>query len=567
MRRTSRLLPAFAALLTVVVTAQQPPPSAPEGPKTTVRGRVVDAATGAAVRGAQATIERGRSGSKATGQADHEGRFVVEEAPSGTQRIQVFKSGYAAYSRQIAVPADGVDDVVLGLDRLAVITGRVTDRAGRPVIGARVTASYRRYYFGSERFVPEGQGRDGMRRSSTDDRGYYRIWDLPARSYWVSVDAQPAPGPSGVARLTRRGAFYPGVARREEASKVTVDWGRVVEGVDFVLDDAPRTLAAGVVLGATPGQGCETCSGGVLPEGAGAGAYLLSVRPNDEGAVVVEGLPTGRYGLVMRSFNRRTSSMEFGSTWFDVTAGRTEEFVVQMAGEQPLTGRVVVEGEPQEEDESEGEGAGRPKMIHVTGRGDPGDPLAPNGSRGGRASISAAGAGPFEFEMSLLPGRSLLQVRMPTRSAYLKTVRLEGRDLGTDRIDVPVGGLKNVEIVMSYEAGSVSGTVKGDGEGDGTSSGPLLPPRESVWLVPLANDASRFARRLSGGIQPDGSFTVEGVPPGRYVAYAVPTLPGYFVEDPEIQAKLRGYGETVEVRAGQATDVTLKTAPRFDELP
>jgi len=554
-------------ILGAVVAVAQPQPSQPAGPKTTVRGRTVDARTGASVRGAQVVVELERRQPAATAHGDHEGRFELEQAPSGTRAITATKSGFEIFRGQVAIPPNGVDDVVIPMNRYAVMTGRVTDENGRPLVGARVRALTRFARDGVTVWRPTGSGRDGASQASTDDRGQYRLWNLPPGSYYVSVAPRVEPGPPGVARLIHRGAFYPGVASREEASKVTLDWGRTLEGVDFVLGRAPETLAAGVVIAEGGGKACENCYGQVhRPTSVGVAGGLFSARPNDDGAMVFEGLTPGRYGVALQSFNRRESSIQHGAAWFDVAEGRTGEFVIEMTGEQPVSGRVVLEDPPPPEKSAteDSQPANRgPRMITVFARGDPSDPLAVRGSRGGNARVPPEG--PYEFEMTVGPGASRINVYMPDRNGYLRSVRLEGRDLGTNRIEVPRGGLKNLELVIAFDDGSVTGRVT-EREDSGDSKGPLLPGPPLVRLLPLGQSGRDFGDERGARADVEGAFTVQGVPPGRYVAYALPPSPGYPIEDPEIQAKLRGYGKTVEVRAGQATDVTLTTAPRFDEL-
>jgi len=555
----------------VLVAAAQrlptaPPTTTPEGVKTTLRGRVTDARTGAAVRGAQVVIEVDRNRPAATAHADHDGRFELTDAPVGTHQIAARKPGYERFRRQIEIPAKEVSGLAVRLNRHAVIAGRVTDERGRPVIGAQVVMLVRNARLGALTWRSMGAGREGYGRASTDDQGYYRLWDLPAGSYLMEVRPKAEPGLPGVARLAHSGGFFPGVSSRDDAAKIALAWGQTLEGVDFVTSPSARTTAAGIVTRQGPGSVCESCFGYLIRQGSGAGERLLPAHPNEEGAMVFEGLAPGRYGVSLQSFNRRESSMMHGAAWFDVTEGRTGEFLIELAGEQPVSGRVVLENPPDAKEQSSQGGQGPSQgrnMVIVSTRPDPGNPLAARGSRGGSARIPLQGTGPFDIEMTVLPGSTLFQVHLGSMRGYLKEIRLEGRDLETDRVVVPSGGLENLEIVMAFDGGSVSGTVKNVEDADG----PILPARVMVRLIPAGDTAEKFSRRLSGGISAESAFSVLGVPPGRYVAYALPGEPGYSIEDPEVQGKLKAYAKAVEVRAGEATEVTLAVAPRLDALP
>lgn len=553
MTRATALL-AFWALS----AAAQIAPGSLDGPSVMLRGRVVDARTGTAVKGARVAVEVDGRTPADSAYADHDGRFVLRKAPPGNHGIVSVKSGYEDYSRGIRIAEDEDGDLVLRMDRYAAIAGRVVDDEGEPVAGAIVTALRRRYVEGVARYVPMGRGRDGLGRGSTDDRGDYRVWDLPFGNYVVAVRPETEPSPQNVIRLAHMGVFYPGVTRMDEATPLSLRWGQRLEGVDLVLAASPETRVVGIVT-ASDGKACEDCFGFLKSMDDLASDAIASMRPNDGEALVLEGLPPGRYSMALREYDRSTSSSRYGVGLFDVVEGKTGEFALNLNGEQPVSGRVVLESPPEADTSSSEEGASTPRISIY---GDPWDALSTPRSRGGFKRLRAAGLGPYEFELSVPAGRAKVRVSMSARDAYLRTVRLNGRELDEGRLEVPVGGLKNLECVMAFDVGTVTGSVLAGEELD--DEGPLLPQRQVVRLIP-ASGWDGF--QLGGRIEPDGSFTVRGAPPGRYVAYALPARPYYAPDDPKIQPRLKAYGKPVEVRAGQATEVTLTAAPRLDALP
>ena len=129
------------------------------------------------------------------------------------------------------------------MTKAAAISGRITDSAGDPVIGMKVTAE----------LATDPQHR-ATATSQTDDLGDYRVSGLAAGSYLVRVTTlSPLVGPQGelltgevqlVTRLngqsvtsdrlrTQAGAFYPGVETMADALAITVAPGEERASIDF----------------------------------------------------------------------------------------------------------------------------------------------------------------------------------------------------------------------------------------------------------------------------------------------------------------------------------------------
>ncbi|MCE9594230.1 MAG: carboxypeptidase-like regulatory domain-containing protein [Planctomycetes bacterium] len=116
----------------------------------TLRGRVIDAATGTPVGAAELTLTpSGVAESAASDYADTtvagaDGQFALaaENVPIGAARLDVHAEGFAARAWEILVPADQANGALeLKLERSLVVRGRVTRLAdGAPVKGARVRA-------------------------------------------------------------------------------------------------------------------------------------------------------------------------------------------------------------------------------------------------------------------------------------------------------------------------------------------------------------------------------------------------------------------------------------------
>lgn len=69
----------------------------------TVKGRVLDKETGAALPGATVIVENTSIGAA----TDPDGKFTIHGVPSGAQRIKVSYLGYQSITVDVTVPEDG----------------------------------------------------------------------------------------------------------------------------------------------------------------------------------------------------------------------------------------------------------------------------------------------------------------------------------------------------------------------------------------------------------------------------------------------------------------------------
>ena len=164
----------LCALLVVVLA-----PAAGSAQLTVVRGRVTlldDAAV--PLRGARVTLLN----SSATADpvfTDADGRFSLGVPAGFTLRIT--KAGFASAAVTTRDVASG--EVLVRLGRGGVITGRVADELGFPVVNAGVRAR--------RADAPPGSAAAGLVEfaTETDDRGEFRIGSLPDGRYTVHSEA------------------------------------------------------------------------------------------------------------------------------------------------------------------------------------------------------------------------------------------------------------------------------------------------------------------------------------------------------------------------------------------
>ena len=219
----------FLVLIALIATVQSAVPRAQntqrlgEGaPTGLLMGVVIDALDNQPVGNAEVRLSGAPQGTPNTFVlADELGRFVFMPLPKGTFTITATRPGYAegAYGRhrplglaQTLTLGEGehLADLKVPIWKLAVVTGRVTDEAGEPVVGVAVRALQRIIVAGRQKLVPGSTAR-------TDDRGVYRIASLVPGDYTVVVPSTQASAPDSVIDLWLQRRMSPGAMKPGES--------------------------------------------------------------------------------------------------------------------------------------------------------------------------------------------------------------------------------------------------------------------------------------------------------------------------------------------------------------
>ncbi len=269
----------LVALFVAVLLAQ------PQQPEHTISGTVVDSVTGEPVpravvtlNGAQKQVGPNHANldffrSLAT---DESGRFSFIAPELQLFTLRATRRGYSSNADNLPPKtlSGSLRDAVIRLMPLGVITGRITDEAGEPVLGMNVTAT--QYGPVSGRKVPGQQY-----SATTDDLGVYRIYHLPVASYVLSTIS---------ASLTAKTVYGPAYSQDE----VRVGAGETAQ-IDLRAPSAP----AWSISGSIP-----------LPKPKPDGAHYVEVRlyrgdrevrrgsiNSATGAFSIRAVPPGKYTL------------------------------------------------------------------------------------------------------------------------------------------------------------------------------------------------------------------------------------------------------------------------------
>src|SRR5205085_12101686 len=228
-----------------------------------------------------------------SGMTDADGRFQLARVPAGRYRVKTAApafynetdgNGYGSGKPIMLAEGETVDDITIALRRGGVITGHLTDAAGRPLIQERVFLS---------QVGPRGDKREyypsNFNMLQTDDRGVYRVYGLPAGRYLVSAGT---PIHEGAARIGFGNSyyaqtFYPGVSDEAKANAVEVTEGGEATGIDIVLGGAEKayTVILRVVAGESgkPVAGVRCGFGGLDADGKSLNGSSIGSESNAKG--------------------------------------------------------------------------------------------------------------------------------------------------------------------------------------------------------------------------------------------------------------------------------------------
>ena len=279
-------------------------------PTASISGRVMMG--GAPARGVKVSLVPGPYGSPETpgrqsARTDDEGRYEFTGLAAG--RYGVLAASYVNVSDEFwnsetkpfklctVAAGEKLEHQDIRLVRGGVITGRVTDANGNPVINERVSLSSVDAN-GKQQAFPINLNAEMF---LTDDRGVYRYFGLPPGRYLVSVGQETGGGAvESSSRGFYRRVFYPGVTDAARAELVEVKEGGEATDIDFKLGQREKTFTiSGRVVDASgqPVPGSDV-SVSLFDKAANRWRVWTSGRPvNDRAEFNYAGWPPGQYGL------------------------------------------------------------------------------------------------------------------------------------------------------------------------------------------------------------------------------------------------------------------------------
>ena len=287
----------------------------------TVSGRVVSAAEGSPLKSARVALVEANEHHHPQVYAattDNDGHFEIKQVETGRYRFFATKVGYLEqpYKAKSAddegatlslTSGQTVDDATFRRIRAGVITGRVVDDSGEPMMGVSISVLHKPT---DEEREEEGSRRRKVELSSvsagtTDDRGEYRVFSLKPGEYYVKATETGESyyfGP-GTAMGDRRvleelgsqfaPIFYPGVMQLEQAQVITLSPGEEATA-DFAMRKIKTVEVAGHVVSPDGGPAnrvfVQLTQAGIDDWGG-----ELSASADTSGAFSIKGVAPGSY--------------------------------------------------------------------------------------------------------------------------------------------------------------------------------------------------------------------------------------------------------------------------------
>jgi hypothetical protein len=169
-------------------------------------------------------------------------------APVATAFV-IFDSTNANGQTVVLSEGESVDGIDFALVRGGVITGKVTDADGRPVVEQSVSLISAETQTNPRGPVYSFSG------VQTDDRGIYRMFGLAAGRYKVSAGGEDGFYMTSSGRASYKQTFHPDVTDVSKAAMVEVTEGGEASNVDIALGRASQTYAAsGRVINGESGE-------------------------------------------------------------------------------------------------------------------------------------------------------------------------------------------------------------------------------------------------------------------------------------------------------------------------
>lgn len=395
-----------------------------------------------------------------------------------------------------------VESVDFKLVRGGVITGRVTDTDNRPVMEERVDLLLVDENGNAANRQP-GVSVPNYQMYTTDDRGIYRLFGMPAGRYKVSVGTNPNSGfVTTGPRAYFKQAFYPDVNDAAKATVVELSEGGEAANIDIVVGRRASTYrVSGRVVDADtrePVVGTQVAYGSMPKDATYFGAYII-LPANSKGEFHLEGLEPGRYGVQLAG-QYDSGGYYSDPTFFEIVDSDVSNLEVKAVHGLSLSGVVVTDGITSKEALA----LLSALRVYVS---------VPNTSSTVRTSSSGtsviAGDGSFQIN-GLRPGKASIYLQPyanPALQAFSIT-RIErdgveqpqGFEIAAGR---PVSGL---QLFITYGTGTIRGTV--------TITGGTLPADARLFV--RANRQGPLNAGNSSQVDSRGHFAIANLAPGTY---------------------------------------------------
>ena len=470
---------------------------------------------------------------------DQDGKYRIAEVPPGKYEIApsapalVISDVNNSRGHGVIInEGENIEGVDFDLIRGGVITGKVTDVDGHPIVEESVNLLWIDRRSGSSYHVGGS--------SQTDDRGIYRIFGIRPGRYKVSVGQESVYRGVGRGRLSLPTTFHPDTNEAAKAGVVEIGEASEATSIDITVGHPSKGFAvSGRVIEGETGKPVSnvaiSLSKITIIDKNNTSGYggPTDVRSSADGAFRLEKLTPGRYSISIQP--EQESNLKAAPVTVDVIDQDITGLLIKTATGASLSGTVVL-------DLSRGsntKGLQPPSWLSVQVRNDSlgfssnqGVPIKPDGS----FRVGGLVAGNVTFSVGTWG---------PTGNAQPMTILRVERDgvAQPSGVQVQTGEhLSGLQIVAADSSGSIRGVVK-------LENGSLPPGGRLHISISKVGDAINTPSGSATAADGRGRFIIEGLATGTYELTVNVFVPG--------RRQRPGTKQLVTVTNGSATDVMV----------
>jgi hypothetical protein len=495
---------------------------------------------------------------------DAEGKFNFDELPPASYIVMAVAPGYIDEAMSTGDPSEWPRHLIgaqlkITMIKGGVITGKVTNSKGDPIVGVPVHAvALNNPSSSPTEFLRLGGG-------ESDDRGIYRIYGLRPGQYVVNAGGAEQFGFAAANGFDLDVPTYYPSANRDTAIPVVVRSGDETTGIDIKYFGTDGHRISGFVLGSIKAD-ASAANGAIAITLSLAGTQsVLSMAiasPMDQRrAFGFNGIADGEYDLVAVLQTGQPNDGLVATKRVTVRGGDVSGVELNLVQLASIAGTITLDP-IKPEDKCDQRGSQLIETVFKTRRDEPrksGSQMMMTMLAGFGATLNAKG----EFmARNLEAGRYRFEIKLPTDAWYVRTINLPTsassavtkpnqtypwQGIATIKSGQQVSG---VSIFVGQDAAGLRGRVAV------TPEGTAAPADLHVHLVPADREQSNDVLRYSDAmVMSDGSFAFSNIAPGRY--FIISRIePGVEIEatslrpsawDPTARAQLRQEAEAAKV--------------------
>lgn len=540
MRLRARLWSCLAPLLLLTLTANGQTTTKTKVVLTTISGKVTykdKPAQGVTVMMRRSEAFTNQYEDLPRAKTGDDGTYQLVNVPPGSFDVSPSAPAYISSGggrgRTVVVgEGEVIENINFSLVKGGVVTGKVIDADGRPVIAQQVGLFRADAWDQREKQLQQQQQRSSSAprpnpifqsgSAVTDDRGIYRMFGLQPGKYKVGVGRGEETFNTSIGSGQRafRQVFHPDVTDQAKATIIEVSEGSEATGIDVILGRPVQTFTAS-------GQVVDGESGAPVPGLRFAVQRLRADRPefvnffavsNNEGKFVSEGLFAGKYSFTLMA--EQNAELRAEAITFDVIDQDVTGLTIKIIKGTSISGVVVLENE-------------NPAAIAQLAKARlyafvPNPNVMGGMGQSATAAINADGT----FRAAGLPvGTAFINISNATgdgsRPAAFFVIRLE-RDgvVQPSGIELREGEqVTGVKVVVSLGTATIRGTIKANVELSESAN----------FSVRINRNGEQFTGVVPPRVDSRGRFAIEGLPPGQYEISAFVLTPNMRPRTPATQ--------------------------------